>query len=259
MCLWLLLDWESVLISCLIHPRPPVPGHLAAGPDWAWPPPGQGRRGSPGLGDAPSDVWLRIMPQGGWAGTSHPSKASLVRPVSPTPAPWGTAGKAIPTATGHLDFISLLQLKSAFCEENRGTLPRTLARCWPEEWSPLFPSLCPELPALKSARRNPTKTPRGVCAPGCHPSPALPLRPPSLAPGTRPPENGPVEASAQARWCVGSPPQRPAQRRPFPGLPALWGLGGSWPSSHLAGHSLAGSSAGSRLCWTPSVSVPTPS
>lgn len=37
MCHRLLLDEERVLISCLIHPRPPVPGHLAVRPDWAWP------------------------------------------------------------------------------------------------------------------------------------------------------------------------------------------------------------------------------
>lgn len=55
-CLWLLLGGDRVLISCLIHPRPPVPWHLAVKPDWAWSQACLGRQGSQGSGQSLCDV-----------------------------------------------------------------------------------------------------------------------------------------------------------------------------------------------------------
>lgn len=55
-CLWLLSGGNRVLISCLIHPRPPVPGHLAIRPDWAWPQARLGRQVSQGSGQSLHDV-----------------------------------------------------------------------------------------------------------------------------------------------------------------------------------------------------------
>lgn len=59
-CHWLLLGGDRVLISCLIHPRPPVPWHLAVRPDWAWSQACLGRQVSQGSGQSLCDVrqWL---------------------------------------------------------------------------------------------------------------------------------------------------------------------------------------------------------